>query len=200
MNTHISKKAFTMIELLIVIGLISVLMTISLIGINKQRILARDRMRVAGIDQIRLALEQYKLVCREYPNQLKPSANNGCRYGETLKDFLPVIPKVPAYASGSDATGQGSDYKYTGLSKTLNGKCYEYHIAVQLEYDYNNPANSEYLKNDHDFDSDSSRAQYKYPCRGGELLKNQYTLADPANDNGYKIYDMRSQTHQEHVS
>ncbi|MGB0925552.1 MAG: hypothetical protein ACPGTS_02495, partial [Minisyncoccia bacterium] len=126
---------------------------------------------------------------------LRPNTNNGCRYGESLKDFIPNIPRVPVYAGNSGLFGQlgETDYLYTGMSSIANGKCYEYHIGVQLEYDYADPANSEYLKNDHDVNVTPS-IPYPSLCRNSDPhIKNIFD--DPNEDNSHKIYDFRSQTY-----
>lgn len=193
MKTHI-KKGFTMVELLVVVAVMTILMTIILSSINKQRILTRDRVRVAGIDQIRLGIENYKLACKEYPNKLDHGTNNGCRYGEELSDFLPNIPIVPEYAAGSNLTDQSDKHMYTGMSSVTNGKCYEYHIGVQLEFEYSDPKNSEFLKNDHDF-SATGTAEYKFRCAGtNPLIETDYK--DASKDDQFRIYDFRSQTYK----
>lgn len=91
------KSGFTLIEMLIVVGLIGVL---SVIGINMylsaQR-QGRDTRRVSDLTAIQKSLESYYVVNGEYPN--------GCNPGATyLPQGMPRDPVTNAVYSSSSCT------------------------------------------------------------------------------------------------
>ena len=110
-------KGFTLIEVLVVIGIVGVLTVIIYPSINDIRKKNRDAERVADISAIQLALSLYK-------NQSQTGV-----YPLTLNDLLPK-----KYAtSDSLATPDGGIYQYVPLAKTVGGKCTYYHLGVLLE-------------------------------------------------------------------
>lgn len=60
-------RAFTLIELLIVMGIIAVLAGMSLFALEGSRESARDARRKGDLETIRSGLELYKADCGEYP-------------------------------------------------------------------------------------------------------------------------------------
>ncbi len=147
------NKGFTIVELLVVIALIAILLILVLVNLNKNRALARDNIRIADIDSIRLALDEYRAACGVYPATLEVTADNG-RTGscsKTLGDFIAQIPTNPTYSDGNNQYYQSHSsspyideekYMYFGMSNTsINGPCFDYIIGVQLEYGSNNDFN-----------------------------------------------------------
>lgn len=61
------NKAFSLIELLVVISIIGILLALSLFGIANSRESARDAKRRADLELIRSGLEIYKADCNRYP-------------------------------------------------------------------------------------------------------------------------------------
>lgn len=99
------QKAFTLIELLIVISLIAIISTIGLISMQAVRSSERDARRLGDIKTIRVALERYRGINSSFPDCIT-GAGKICDYdGENsawfscleteLKPFLGVIPKDP---------------------------------------------------------------------------------------------------------
>lgn len=176
------NKGFTIVELMVIIGLISILLTYTMVSIKKNREKARDNVRAADLKTIRLALEEYKNACFEYPDKIYKgsgsAADNGrCPAGIDFDTFLLYPPVDP---------GDGSQYMYVGLSNNLGGKCYDYHIAAQLEYDADGePAFGEnaLLRDDHDYADDEGT--YRVRCASG-------TLIDAAPDDTDGLYDLKS--------
>jgi prepilin-type N-terminal cleavage/methylation domain-containing protein len=158
------NKGFTLAELMVVIGLIAILMTFTLISINKNKVQTRDNLRVSDIQTIRLALEQYRASCGVFPATLELDTNNtrsnpsGCQF--ELGDFIAEIPKAPKRSNVSQVLikrvaqkdNDYSGYFYAGLSSRSDGPCFDYHIAAELEYAADNGETpSKYLELDHDF-------------------------------------------------
>lgn len=66
-SLYIGKRAFTLVELLVVITIIGMLASIVLASVSKARVNARDTQRTAQVKQIQKALELYYLVNGAYP-------------------------------------------------------------------------------------------------------------------------------------
>ncbi len=69
-NNFQVKKAFTLIELLIVISIIAILTGLSLFALAGSRESARDTIRKADLEAIRSAIEIFKADCNVYPSSL----------------------------------------------------------------------------------------------------------------------------------
>ena len=113
------KKGFTLVELLVVVGIISVVTGVVMASINSAKAKGRDAKRIADVSVIQLALERYYDEYRRYPTSLSDS---------NLISRGP-IPKDPS----------GSDYS---SYKALNGNnsstcssedCQSYHFGITLE-------------------------------------------------------------------
>ena len=104
MLTH--KQGFTLMELLVTIGIIAILSAISLFAIADSRKSARDGKRKADLETVRTALELYRADCNEYPangsvpslSTLNLSLNSGTVPPCTALNirYLERIPKDPA--------------------------------------------------------------------------------------------------------
>lgn len=79
MKRNTSRKGFTLIEILIVTGIIAVLATVILVAGDKAREEARDSKRIADLNQIELALEAY------FNN---PSSTGGQQYPSSLGQLV----------------------------------------------------------------------------------------------------------------
>lgn len=91
------KKAFSLIELLVVISIIGILIGFSLIGLQGARASARDGKRKADLEVIRSGLEMYKSDCDIYPASLtSPLVGSGspasCAVTNT---YIASVPKDP---------------------------------------------------------------------------------------------------------
>ncbi len=85
MTAHFNKKprayGFTLVEILVVIGLLGVLTTAGLTSYSRTQKNSRDAKRKADLEQLRVGLEQYRADNSAYPNvtagstetNLKPS-------------------------------------------------------------------------------------------------------------------------------
>ena len=109
-----NKKGFTLLEILLVVGIIAVLAGIVIVAINPARMLAqvRDTQRKVGISEINKALVQYYIDKGTLPNTLSNSLTDICDTGSSatstgfnctglvdlsmlVPTYLPAIPKDP---------------------------------------------------------------------------------------------------------
>lgn len=191
------KRGFTIVELMVVVGMIAIIIMLVAMNYQKTRAGARDRIRVAHMQEIRLALQEYKAQCGEYPSKLAVDESaSGCPVDFTLGDVLTIIPEnpqydgdVPYYTNVQDNGDTYNGYFYSGLSTRFNGPCYEYHLGVVLESALSDDAyEGRFLQDDHDCQAvDVMSETYDNTCLG--------SLADfdKANiDTQYQMYDFRS--------
>ncbi|HVT74866.1 MAG TPA: prepilin-type N-terminal cleavage/methylation domain-containing protein [Candidatus Paceibacterota bacterium] len=107
MRTSLKNRAFTLVEILIVLGIIGILSAIVIDSTTTSRAKARDTRRIADMKEIQIGLALYYDVNRAYPAALSTLAT---------QKYLPSIPNDPL----------GSAYEYTQGANT-------YCIGVTLE-------------------------------------------------------------------
>lgn len=161
-------KAFTMLEMLIVISVMVLLLGIVFMSINSARAHARDQARIANIKRIEIGLANYYLACKEYPKDLQnfttcdalSATAQGTPNAKTLSDFIPGI-------SGFAFNMSGSDYLYAPITYDVNyvgaTNCVadSYHIGVILE-----EKKSTLAERDSEFDSTVSSVYKCLPAFG----------------------------------
>ena len=107
-------KAFTLVELLVIIVIIGILATLIVVSLKSSRTRAREVRRKSDFDSIRTALEFYKDATGAYPS----SNDTICRqpwwtpwccsaYGINwipglAPTYIPVVPIDPTNSSGAD--------------------------------------------------------------------------------------------------
>ncbi|TSC65354.1 MAG: Type II secretory pathway pseudopilin PulG-like protein [Candidatus Berkelbacteria bacterium Gr01-1014_85] len=107
------RTGFNLVELLIAMAIISLILVLSLAGLNQARVRARDRQRINDLRSIQAALIQYRLEYGRFPNPADSSecpdqtvananrvtptlATNSC-LTRILADQLPTDPQGGAY-------------------------------------------------------------------------------------------------------
>jgi prepilin-type N-terminal cleavage/methylation domain-containing protein len=122
-NSVMKKRSgFTIVEVLVVIGVIAILTVIVFPAINEIRAKNRDAERVADIAAIQLGLSLYY-------NQHPSGPNAG--YPQTLAE---LINNGGKYVTGESLiTPDGGEYIYVPLKKSGSDKCIYYHLGIQLE-------------------------------------------------------------------
>ncbi len=72
MNIYLfkNKKAFTFIEILVVVFIIALISTLVMVNISRSRSRGKDLKKINDISQVQIALESYKNVEGRYPEQL----------------------------------------------------------------------------------------------------------------------------------
>lgn len=107
-----SSKAFTLIELLIVISIIGILVALSVFGLQGARESARDARRKSDLESIRSGIETYRSDCNSYPLALPSSGSPlvGSGSGNCLNTntYMSAVPSDPTagrnYLYSSDGT------------------------------------------------------------------------------------------------
>lgn len=120
-NRKIMKKSFTLLEMLVVIGIIAILVTLGFTAYSTVQKKARDSKRQGDLKAFQSAMEQ----CYSINNFAYPSITGGG--GNSISEDCPI-------ATGQDLTitdplGTGT-YLYT-VTTTVD--CPSYKISVNLE-------------------------------------------------------------------
>lgn len=127
------RKAFSLVELLVVITIIAILSVVAYTAVGGQTVKARNSRRMQDISTIQSALEAYFVENGEYPasTQLDPASEpheNFYTYDWTILD--------KKYISKQPLDPWGMPYAYQE-NKTNGGetKAFEYQLAATIETD-----------------------------------------------------------------
>jgi prepilin-type N-terminal cleavage/methylation domain-containing protein len=165
-------NGFTLVEVIIVIGIIGLLSGIIYTSFDGAKAKGRDQQRVADISTIQLALEIYFNKNRQYPDSLSKLEEDG-----TFS-----IPNPP-----NNRDGYG--YYYFPIKKDLgtpalnesNNRCISYHLWTTLE------VQSGYLESKSGFNST------ELPTETGRALLECGENGDaPVDGTSALIYDVKS--------
>lgn len=150
MNT---VRGFTLVELLVAVGIIGVLASVSMVSVNSIRVKARDSKRISDIKQVQNALEAYYSNNGQYPAVVVPVTTGlGSADLDTLCNSAAGFVSATTDASCSGATGAlymarvnenpgpgGTKYKYTpspsnpACTNAAGSPCSNYTINFVLE-------------------------------------------------------------------
>lgn len=114
------KNAFTLIEILVVITIIALMASIALVSYTSLNRNSRDARRRGDLEQIRVALEQYRSNNNAYP---APAGTYGLPFGTgSLTDassniYMSKIPQDPKSPNTYYYTGSTSDYSLGTLQE-----------------------------------------------------------------------------------
>lgn len=111
------KKAFTLVEILVAISVISILAVSSIVTLNNNRANSRDTKRLADVKQIQTALRMYYNDYKTYPT----TAEWGTRLATGSNVYLEAIPQAPAVSEGACGTSSQA-YIYESDGKTYSLK------------------------------------------------------------------------------
>jgi uncharacterized protein (TIGR02145 family)/prepilin-type N-terminal cleavage/methylation domain-containing protein len=93
------KPGFTLVELLVVLGVIGLITTVAVIYINDARARARDTKRVSDAKQVQVALELYARNEGIYPSVV--SSTQPLKSTSTVTTYIPLVPSNPTpYTDG----------------------------------------------------------------------------------------------------
>ena len=118
-----SKKAFTLVELLVVVAIIAILASALLVGLGGARQKARDARRIADLRNVQSALEVYYARHNEYPTSTSWADLENDLNNAGITSQLPGDPLTGTY-----------DYVYCDNAQ-------RYVIRAQLESSENCPPN-----------------------------------------------------------
>lgn len=142
-NKFISKKGFTILELLIVVAIIGLLSAVVLASLNSSRSKGRDAKRIEEIRQVINALELHYSATGQYLSRAQ--FRNTDKATNPLSKYLWPIPRDPK---------TGNFYDYTGIRRTssVDSPCIGYHIGGTFEN------NHKLLQSDSDARTDGGNA------------------------------------------
>jgi prepilin-type N-terminal cleavage/methylation domain-containing protein len=87
----LNKSAFTLLEMLVVIGIISVIVSMGFVSYSTSQKKARDAKRKSDLSTIRNAMEQYYSVC----NYSYPTTINSPIQCTSVAPTVMIMPTVP---------------------------------------------------------------------------------------------------------
>ena len=119
------NAGFTLIELMVVMGIIAILSSVVISTLSAARIRSQDLIRVQNLVTLRNALELYYADNKEYPktfesasafNVLGECANPGAYIPNLTPKYIAVLPTDPTLNCGSATysfryASNGTDYK-----------------------------------------------------------------------------------------
>ena len=118
-----NKKAFTRVELLVVIAIIAILATLAIVALQQARKSARDAKRIADIRQMQTALELYFNDWGQYPDSLGTSIASGSYI------YMNQVPTAPTPA---DNNCENASNTYTYATTSSGGYVNSYSISFCL--------------------------------------------------------------------
>jgi len=119
-----NHKGFTLLELVVVVGIIGLLTTLAFVSLNGSGAKGRDAKRKSDIKNIRTALELYYDDHQQYPSAPANTRVSSMTSGEY--DIRPYISPVPA----DPVNTGGAGYRYN--ISDVNGR-QSYTMLVRLE-------------------------------------------------------------------
>jgi len=104
-----NKTGFTLPEMLVAIGVVSVIAAVSVVFLGNVRIKARDAKRMADLEQISSALELYNIANGSYPLNITPGEPLQLPNGKMI--YLSKVPSNPT--PRNDGECQDNEYYYS---------------------------------------------------------------------------------------
>jgi prepilin-type N-terminal cleavage/methylation domain-containing protein len=133
MITKHYSRAFTLVEMLVVIAIIALLTGIIMTNLSGSKAKSRDAQMISDIGQIQLALGLYFDRCNQYPTTIQnpPAASNGCPKDSngnqiTIGSYIGKIPVPPG--------GSPTSYDYA-VNNTTAPTDYVLHAKLEKSND-----------------------------------------------------------------
>jgi prepilin-type N-terminal cleavage/methylation domain-containing protein len=135
MFSNLSQKAFSLVELMVVISIIGVVSAVSLSSVTTIQKNNRDAQRQSDLRLIQGALQQYYADANHYPDSLTLTSSaaftcpTGC--GISAKTYLNRTPTDPT--PGTTTPYCYAPFKSTALAACAAGQCHYYQLDAKLE-------------------------------------------------------------------
>lgn len=139
MGEKLSQKAFSLVELMVTIGIIALVAAAALGSVSAIQKSSRDTQRKADLNTIKSALQQYYANENHFPDSLVLTAgtpiNNctgltGCTVNRT---YLGTTPKDPTGVTAYYYCSQTSVTNTAACSGGTSGQCHYYALCATLE-------------------------------------------------------------------
>jgi len=113
------KRAFTMVEILVVAAIIGLMASITVVMISQSRAKGRDAKRVADLNLIAEKINDFYLEKRFYPASLADE-----NFVAWLQSKNTTLPKDPTTSN---------NYNYQGFFCLIDDECQQYRLWANLE-------------------------------------------------------------------
>lgn len=125
-----SLKGFTLVELLVVIGMVSVLITGLILILNPVQKIAQtnDAKRKSDLAQLQRALEIYYQDYGRYPGSTAAYRIAGTNWGAAWSEYMSRLPSDPK-------SGRTYVYFVPNSGNCVNGQCYLIYAALEAPKD-----------------------------------------------------------------
>lgn len=117
------QKGFTVLELLVVVGIICIMVALVLVGLTAARSNAKDQEKISTVQTVVVGLAQFHDICRMYPAILDTVTQYPCLNNQTLLSLMPNLA----------TTTSNSDYQYAGIADSSDPRtCIGFHMGAKL--------------------------------------------------------------------
>ncbi len=192
-----NKFGFTIMELLVVIAILLILIAIVISSLSISQKRTRDDRRISTLQEIMLALEEYRDVCQEYPHSLILNVDNGCVNGNTsslvtLETFLSDDARNAIDGTSNFFSG-ANDFKYVGIASTGQSRCTGYHIGIPLETEHSELSRADRADTSDGFALSAMGAEICQPSAANGFSGNtdDCGLFFPGSQTTYKCLDFK---------
>ncbi len=121
-----SQRGFTLVEVIVVSGIIALFMSVALASASQVRQNARDKVRAGDLEQIKSAIQLYAATYKEYPCESAANCDNqavsmngkigeGGNIDTLLAEFMSTVPVDPL------GPGDTDHYYYIDPNQTCGG-------------------------------------------------------------------------------
>jgi len=182
--TQVRRRGFTLIEILVVLGIISVLLSVLYVSFDSSRRSARDSERQVELTKLQLAIETYKSQNGQFPAAGCGSAGEWVGNGpSTAADFVNcnsssgwIVGMVPEYIAELPADSRFETTANRGFMYRTNADRSAYKILAH------NTAEGKFITQ-----YDQKFARCPYTCAANPACADA-TAIDVSQQNTYALY------------